>query len=193
VTDPLGFELDGRQVAVVDDGMSLLEALREHLGVRAPKDGCSPQGQCGCCTVLVDGDARVACVTPLRRVAGRKVTTVDGLADADAWAAAFVEAGGSQCGFCTPGIICRLAGLRLKQPGADRAAVDRALAAHLCRCTGWQTIAEAWDAYGRPAVGDPAVGGDLAARDLVGAGRRASIEGGSASPTTPPRPTPWWP
>ena len=78
---PIAFELDGSPVTVGDDGMSLLEALREHLGVRSAKDGCSPQGQCGCCTVLVDGDARVACVTPLRRVAGRRVTTVDGLAE----------------------------------------------------------------------------------------------------------------
>ncbi len=165
--DPIAFELDGSTVTVSDDGMSLLEALRHHLGVQSAKDGCSPQGQCGCCTVLVDGDARVACVTPLRRVAGRRVTTIDGLADSSAWADAFVATGGSQCGFCTPGIICRLAGLRETRPDADPAEVDRALAAHLCRCTGWQTIGEAWDALGTPAPG----------RDLLAAGQRASIEG----------------
>src|SRR4029453_16588917 len=80
VTPHIAFELDGRPVEVPDEGGSLLDALRERLGVRSVKDGCSPQGQCGCCTVLVDGSPRVACVTPARRVAGRAVTTVDGLA-----------------------------------------------------------------------------------------------------------------
>ena len=109
---PLRFVLDGRAVEVPDDGCSLLEALRDRLHVRSAKDGCSPQGQCGCCTVLVDGQARVACVTPARRVAGREVTTVEGLDDADRWAAAFTAAGASQCGFCTPGIVVRLSARR---------------------------------------------------------------------------------
>src|SRR5437764_11003749 len=124
------FRLDDRDVEAADDAGSLLDALREQLGVRSAKDGCSPQGQCGCCTVLVDGAPRVACVTPLARVAGRSVTTVDGLADASAWADAFTATGASQCGFCTPGIIVRLA--------ASGPKVDDALLAHLCRCTGWQ-------------------------------------------------------
>jgi aerobic-type carbon monoxide dehydrogenase small subunit (CoxS/CutS family) len=145
------FELDGRQVQVPDDGASLLEVLRDRLGERSPKDGCSPQGQCGCCTVLVDGQPRVACVTPARRVAGRRITMLTGLPDRDAWADAFVATGGSQCGFCTPGIIMRLAA------GGN-------LGAHLCRCTGWQTIAETTD----PPSGD---------RDLDAASRRATIEG----------------
>src|SRR5438045_6695544 len=123
----LEFTLDGRPVSVDDEGVSLLEVLRDRLGARSPKDGCSPQGQCGCCTVLVDGAPRVACVTPARRVAGRSITTIDGLPDADAWADAFVACGASQCGFCTPGIITRLASLE------DRSAtsVEQALLAHL--------------------------------------------------------------
>jgi xanthine dehydrogenase small subunit len=122
---PLQLEVDGRQVEVPDVGQSLLAVLREDLGLRSPKDGCSPQGQCGCCTVLVDGSPRVACVTPARRVAGRTITTADGLAEGSAahWADAFTATGASQCGFCTPGIICRLEGLRAKDPTADRAAV----------------------------------------------------------------------
>ena len=75
----LRFAVDGREVEVPDAGASLLEVLRDRVGAKGPKDGCSPQGQCGCCTVLVDGQPRVACVTPARRVAGRTVTTVDGL------------------------------------------------------------------------------------------------------------------
>ena len=95
------------------DGISLLDALRDELGCRSVKDGCSPQGQCGCCTVWVDGAPRVACVTPIRRVAGRDVTTLEGLSDEQTarWSEAFVAHGASQCGFCTPGIVMRLAAL----------------------------------------------------------------------------------
>ena len=167
------FVVDGRQVEVVDNGFSLLAALRAQLGVRSPKAGCNPQGQCGCCTVLVDGAPRVACVTPARRVAGRTITTVDGLPEEDRqrWADAFLATGASQCGFCTPGIICRLEGLRAKGTAADDlAAVDRALAAHLCRCTGWQTIEEAWTLAvgGSGAAVDGAVDGAIdVAEDAV--------------------------
>ena len=159
---PVSFRLDGREVSVDGDDVSLLDALREELGVRSVKDGCAPQGQCGCCTIWVDGSPRVACVTPVRRVAGRDVTTVDGLdaATQRRFGDAFVATGASQCGFCTPGIVMRLAAL---QDGDD---VDRALLAHLCRCTGWKTIAEA-------ATFD----GAAAPRDLGAASRRAAIEG----------------
>ena len=167
----LQFEVDGTQVEVADDGASLLEVLRDRLGLRSAKDGCSPQGQCGCCTVLVDGGPRVACVTPARRVVGRSVTTLEGLdrADRDAWADAFCATGASQCGFCTPGIVVRLEGARRKGVDlTDEAAVDRALGAHLCRCTGWRTIHEAAVRLGAP----------VPARDLTAAARRAELEGG---------------
>src|SRR4051794_13275300 len=148
VPPTLTLVVDGRQVEVPDHGSSLLEVLRDRLGVRSVKDGCSPQGQCGCCTVLVDGAPRVACVTPARRVGGRAITTVDGLADADGWAEAFTAAGASQCGFCTPGIIVRLSAFAATGRGPDDLdAVERALLAHLCRCTGWRTILDAWRAH----------------------------------------------
>ena len=141
----LSLRVDGVVVEVPDDGASLLDVLRHHLGHRSPKDGCSPQGQCGCCTVWVDGAPHVACVTPARHVAGREVTTLDGLEPVvrDAWADAFTSAGASQCGFCTPGIIMRLAALGMRRDAPDEQAVGRALAAHLCRCTGWRTIFDA--------------------------------------------------
>ena len=163
--------VDGATVEVVDDTTTLLDVLRDQLGLTGVKDGCSPQGQCGCCTVLVDGQARVACVTPVRRVSGRSITTIEGLAPQDraAWTERFAATGASQCGFCTPGIIMRLAALH-EQHGADAddGRVQRALAAHLCRCTGWQTITEAWRAP-EVGVGVPTVRDD--------ADRRATIEG----------------
>jgi len=173
--ESLAFTLNGTEVSVPDDGSSLLDALREHLGCRSVKDGCSPQGQCGCCTVWVDGAPRVSCVTAARRVAGRAVTTVEGLpSDQRArWTAAFVEAGASQCGFCTPGIVMRLASLEHRRGAADDAAVRTALAAHLCRCTGWQSIVEA----ARLALTPGFV--PSAERDPVLGAWRAQIEGGT--------------
>jgi aerobic-type carbon monoxide dehydrogenase small subunit (CoxS/CutS family) len=161
----------------VEDGISLLDALREELGCRSVKDGCSPQGQCGCCTVWVDGAPRVACVTPVRRIAGRQVTTLEGVPDdrRDRWAAAFVKHGASQCGFCTPGIVLRLAALEGKEPRPTRRDIESALRAHLCRCTGWQSIVDAAccalgvDQAPAPTAGDP--------RNPVTAAWRAQLEG----------------
>jgi len=172
VSDRVVFTCDGVPVdAPVDDSTSLLDVLREQLGARSPKDGCAPQGQCGCCTVLVDGEARVACVTPATRVSGRSVTTADGLAPErrERLARAFAATGGSQCGFCTPGILVRAAWL-LDRGRTGPTDLDRALAAHLCRCTGWLTV--------REAVASVAADSAPPARDLEAAGRRATLEGG---------------
>lgn len=173
----MAFVLNGAAVDVVD-GITLLDALREELGCRSVKDGCSPQGQCGCCTVWVDGSPRVACVTPVRRVARREVTTLEGIPDElrQRWADAFVRHGASQCGFCTPGILLRLAAL--ESAGAappTRRDIEAALRAHLCRCTGWQPIVEAacsalgLDGAAGPPTGDP--------RNAVLAPWRAQVEG----------------
>ena len=172
MSDRVGFVCNGAPVEIgVAPGESLLSVLRERLGLVSAKDGCAPQGQCGCCTVLVDGEARVACVTPAVRVDGRAVTTVEGLDSAtrDALASSFVGTGGSQCGFCTPGIVMRAASL-LAKGRTRRADVDRGLAAHLCRCTGWQTVYEAIDAA--------ASGGGATRTDLDAAAQRAELEGG---------------
>jgi xanthine dehydrogenase small subunit len=173
MSDRVGFVCNGAPVEVdVAPGESLLSVLRERLGLVSAKDGCAPQGQCGCCTVLVDGDARVACVTPAARVEGRVVTTVEGLDSStrDRIAGAFVGTGGSQCGFCTPGIVMRAASL-LAKGRTRRTDVDRALAAHLCRCTGWQTVYEAIDAAASGHIPGPRP-------DLDTAARRAELEGG---------------
>ena len=165
--DVVQFTLNGNQVQAPAGG-SLLDALRESLGVRSVKDGCSPQGQCGCCTVWIDGQPRVACVTQVGRVAGRDVTTIEGLPSAATWAASFVEHGGSQCGFCTPGILMRAAALdehRRTRPDDVR----RAMLAHLCRCTGWQTVVEAVAAVDAP---------HRSSVDPAASAVRAALEGG---------------
>jgi xanthine dehydrogenase small subunit len=111
-------------------------------------------------------------VTPARRVAGRSITTVDGFDPADRrrWSDAFCATGASQCGFCTPGIIVRLQGLDAKKPDATDADVERALQAHLCRCTGWRTILDAWHQRRGASGGAPS-------RDLDLASQRATLEG----------------
>lgn len=175
----LSLEVDGRSVEVPDDGADLLTVLRERLAITSPKDGCSPQGQCGCCTVLVDGAPRVACVTPARRVRGRAVTTLDGLDSATrrSWAEAFTACGASQCGFCTPGIILRLEGLRAKRlRGNDTQPVEQALLAHLCRCTGWRTILDAWEEFHR-AGGGGCTATSATKRSMADAQVRAELEG----------------
>lgn len=178
---PVEFVLDGRPVTVTGRG-TLLAALRDELGVRSAKDGCAPQGQCGCCTVWVDGEPRVSCVTPIARVAGRSITTIDGL-DAqvrDDWAEALCDTGGSQCGFCTPGIVMRLAAAR--HTSDDRAEIAAGLTAHVCRCTGWQTIV---DAAVTVASRDRRSISSGSSRDLVAASRRATIEGRSPQRVAP--------
>src|SRR5262245_54365575 len=95
----------------VDSGehTTLLELLREGCGVTSPKDGCSPTGQCGCCTVMVDGQAKVACAFPAARADGRSVVTLEGVDERErqVFAHAFSLTGGVQCGFCIPGIVVR--------------------------------------------------------------------------------------
>ena len=177
------FTVDGRAVEVPDDGDTLLGVLRDRVGIETVLDGCSPQGQCGCCTVLVDDAPRVACVTPARRVAGRQVTTAAGLTDEEQqrWSEAFLACGATQCGFCTPGIVCRFVGHERRGADlSDRATADKALAAHLCRCTGWQTIREA-AAHATAAGPLPA----MPERDRSAAARRASIETGGPQRSVP--------
>jgi selenium-dependent xanthine dehydrogenase len=124
---------------------SLLELLREDCGLRSMKDGCAPEGSCGACTVMVDGKAVVSCAQPAGRAEGRSVVTQEGLsADArELWADAFVAAGASQCGFCSPGILMKSEALLAKNPEPSRDEVARALAGNLCRCTGYIKIVDA--------------------------------------------------
>ena len=117
----------------------LLDVLREHCGLTGTKEGCG-EGECGACTVLVDGVAADSCLVPAAQVEGCEVVTIEGAA-AKPWGTAlqnaFVEHGGAQCGICTPGMI--MAALPLKA-GASRDEIKTALAGNLCRCTGYISI-----------------------------------------------------
>src|SRR3954466_2968395 len=142
----VAFTCNGTPVSVRADHPHLLSALREELDITSPKDGCSPSGQCGCCTVRVDGKAIVACQQSLTKVAGKSVVTLEGVAEEERqrYADAFAACGGLQCGFCIPGIIVR-AKAQIDKKGADltRSDMARHLGAHLCRCTGYVKILDA--------------------------------------------------
>ncbi len=140
------FRLNGRETtARYEEGMHFLEVLREECGVASPKDGCAPQGTCGCCTVLVDGRPALACLKRPHEMAGHEVVTLEGIpkAQRDVLARAFVQEGAVQCGYCTPGIMVRAFSLLERDKAADRDAVAKALSGHLCRCTGYQRIFDA--------------------------------------------------
>jgi selenium-dependent xanthine dehydrogenase len=141
----VSFTLNGVPVEV-GDHPHLLAALREELDVTSPKDGCSPSGQCGCCTVLIDGKPVVSCNLALDRVAGKEVTTLEGVdpVERERYAAAFGATGALQCGFCTPGIVLRAKYLVDKDgPALTRDKAARHLGGHLCRCTGYHPILDA--------------------------------------------------
>jgi carbon-monoxide dehydrogenase small subunit len=143
----LSFTVNGQPVrlAGIAGEASLLEALRDHLGLLGAKEGCGV-GECGACSVLLDGAVVNACLTPAGRAQGREVTTIEGLAAGDRLhplQEAFLETGAVQCGFCTPGMIMAAADLLAREPDPDEDAIRAALAGNLCRCTGYHDIIRA--------------------------------------------------
>ncbi|MEQ8842138.1 MAG: molybdopterin-dependent oxidoreductase [Acidimicrobiales bacterium] len=143
------FVLNGAEVEASAGHEHLLAALRDELGVTSPKDGCSPTGQCGCCTVLVDGKARVSCQTSMEKSEGAEIVTLEGIdpEERDRMAASFAAHGALQCGFCTPGILIRTKAM-IDKKGSEltRDGAARLLGAHLCRCTGYTKILDAVEA-----------------------------------------------
>ena len=134
-----------RRVFGVASHWTLLEALRYGLGLTGSKQGCD-KGDCGACTVLLDGVPTLACITPVLEAEDRDVITVEGLAGADGphpLQEAFGERGAAQCGFCTPGVLMSAAGLLSRNTDPPRAEIKAALAGNLCRCTGYTKIIEA--------------------------------------------------
>ncbi len=164
-----GFTLNGRDVAVTSPGITrLADVLRDELGLTGTKIGCNA-GDCGACTVLLDGRQVCACLTPVGQVTGRSVTTVEGLATEGALAPiqrAFHKHMGAQCGICTPGMLMAAADLLARVPRPDEAQVLDALGGVLCRCTGYRKIVDAvLDAANDVAlVPMPATGTALGAR-----------------------------
>lgn len=136
---------ESRQAEDVWEGESLLYVLRERLGLPGSKNACE-QGECGSCTVYLDGTPVCACLVAAGQAAGREVVTVEGIGDGetpDPVQDAFVEAGAVQCGFCTPGLIVATHDLLARQPAPQDAEIREALAGNLCRCTGYEKILDA--------------------------------------------------
>lgn len=132
-----------REDAVADNAL-LLDYLREQLGLTGTKQGCDG-GECGACTVLVDGRPRLACSTLAHQVAGKRVETIEGLAthgQLSPLQAAFHEKLGTQCGYCTPGMVMAAEALLRRNPNPSVDEIKAALAGNLCRCTGYVKIIE---------------------------------------------------
>jgi carbon-monoxide dehydrogenase small subunit len=146
VTYPLTLTVNGLGCSLqVDGGRTLLSVLREDLGLTGAKEGCD-DSECGACMVLVDGRPVNSCSFLALQADGREVGTVEGLAAADELAPiqrAFVELGGIQCGFCTPGMLMSASALLAATPAPSEDEVRLALAGNLCRCTGYQKIVQA--------------------------------------------------
>ena len=143
------FELNGVKVETEMSHPNLLAAIRDEFGLISPKDGCAPSGQCGCCTVLIDGKARVACQTPMEKIEDTKVLTLEGFDpnERELFSQTFAAHGALQCGFCIPGILVRAKSLiDRKGNSLTREESSRHLGAHLCRCTGYTKILDAVEA-----------------------------------------------
>jgi carbon-monoxide dehydrogenase small subunit len=140
------FKHNGSDAAVfVEGGANLLSVLRESIGDTAPKFGCG-QGTCGVCTVLIDGEPHLSCITLAETVAGRSVETADGLKngpDLHPLQAAFMEHFAAQCGFCTPGMLMAAKSLLDRNPSPTRDDVVEAISGNICRCTGYEPIINA--------------------------------------------------
>ena len=143
----VSFQVNGQQHEADDvwAGESLLYVLRERMGLPGSKNACE-QGECGSCTVYLDGVAACACLVAAGQAQGREIRTVEGLADGDELhpvQQAFLETGAVQCGFCTPGLIVATTDLLARIPDPSDDEIREALSGNLCRCTGYEKIFDA--------------------------------------------------
>ncbi|MEM9331447.1 MAG: (2Fe-2S)-binding protein [Pseudomonadota bacterium] len=143
---PVQFNLNGSPTAVFSDaGANLLDVLRRDVGDLTPKYGCG-QGTCGTCTVLVDGEPRLSCLTLAESIEGCSVETVSGLANGaelDPLQIEFMEGFAAQCGYCTPGMLMAARALLNRNPNPTREDVVEAISGNICRCTGYESIIDA--------------------------------------------------
>jgi len=122
----------------------LLDVLREQLSLTGTKEGCG-EGECGACSVMIDGQIVNSCLVPVAQIAGASIQTIEGIASAEQLHAvqqAFIECGGAQCGICTPGMVLAAVNLLQKNPSPNEAEIRNGLAGNLCRCTGYMKIFE---------------------------------------------------
>jgi len=134
-----------RTVLLEEGRIMLSDVLRDSLGLMGTKVGCGA-GQCGSCTVVMNGEAVMSCITPAQKVNGAEIITIEGLAKEGKLhpiQEAFIEANAIQCGFCTPGLVMRLYAILTKDQNVSEEILKEALNKHLCRCTGYETI---WNA-----------------------------------------------
>jgi carbon-monoxide dehydrogenase small subunit len=145
-TRELQMNVNGEDVQIeVQASVTLAYALREQLGLTGTKIGCE-EGECGACTVLVDGQAVNSCIYPAMKAMGRRILTVEGLAHNDELhplQRAFLEHGAVQCGYCTPGLLLSAVALLAENPHPSEAEIRRAISGNLCRCTGYLKVIEA--------------------------------------------------
>jgi len=145
-TYPLTMTVNGGEVTVeIEADELLVDVLRDRLGLIGTKIGCN-EGECGACTVIMDGEPVLSCLTPALRAQGRAITTIEGLGDGKRLhplQKAFVEHGAVQCGYCTPGFIMSAKALLDRNPHPSRDEIKAAIAGNLCRCTGYVKIVEA--------------------------------------------------
>lgn len=138
--------VNGKQIEMeVEPSKRLLDFLREDLGLTGVKEGCS-EGECGACTVIVDGEAVTSCMMFTGQVDQKSIITIEGLEkddELDALQLAFIKEGAIQCGFCTPGMILSCKALLMKNPYPSEAQIRRAIEGNLCRCTGYDKILKA--------------------------------------------------
>jgi carbon-monoxide dehydrogenase small subunit len=148
----INFLLNGKKTTIdTEPNRRAVDVLREDLGLTGTKEGCGA-GECGACTILVDGESRLSCLMLAAQLAGRKITTIEGISSDERLhplQEAFIQHGAVQCGFCTPGMILSADALLKHNPHPNRADIRTGLSGNLCRCTGYQKIVDAVEATAR--------------------------------------------